>query len=334
MKVVVATHQSSLEHDTGRHHPERPQRVESVVRGVAASDVEVVGVISPPAEMSDLVRVHDRSYVEAVERFCRSGGGSLDTDTVASLATWDAALRSAGGVTMLAEELEIGSDAFGFVVTRPPGHHALRNRAMGFCLFNNVAVAGAMLRDRGRRVAIIDWDVHHGNGTQALLGDDPGVLYLSIHQDPFYPFEGDVGDIERMAPGTNVNIPLPARTGGDLYRRAWEELVLPVLSQFEPDRVLISAGFDAHVDDPLADMALTAADYGWMANTLAAVYPADRVVVALEGGYDLVALEESASATVRGLAGQTIPGDPLESPDHSGDALDRVVAAVGRHWKV
>lgn len=332
MKVVVAAHQSALEHDTGRHHPERSERVESVLQGVSGSGLEVVDVEAPRVEMSDLLRVHDSGYVEAVENFCRSGGGLLDTDTVASPATWDAALRAAGAVTMLVEELESRSDAFGFAVTRPPGHHALRDRAMGFCLFNNVAVAASRLRDRGQRVTILDWDVHHGNGTQALLGDDPGVLYVSLHQDAFYPFEGHLSDIERMAPGTNINLAFPARTGGDLYRRAWEELVLPVVTQFEPEWVLISAGFDAHVDDPLADMALVAADFGWMAARLGEAFPASRVTLALEGGYDLTALEESAGATVLGLAGKPGEGAPLESA-HS-VALDRIALAIAHHWKV
>ncbi len=335
MRVVVATHRSALEHDTGKHHPERPERVEAVIGGLLRSGADATEMESPRVERRDLARVHDPSYVEAVEGFCDAGGGHLDTDTVASPATWDAALRSAGGVMMLVEELEERSDALGFAVARPPGHHALRARAMGFCLFNNVAVAAAALRDRGRRVAIIDWDVHHGNGTQALLGEDPGVLYVSLHQDAFYPFEGHISDIERMAPGTNVNIPFPARTGGDLYRKAWEELVLPVVTKFEPDRILISAGFDAHVDDPLADMALVAADYQWMAFSLATVLPAHRVVVALEGGYHLDALEESAAATVLGLTGSGNGGGlPLTSPERSKAAFERAASAVARHWKV
>ena len=333
MKVVVATHQSALEHDTGIHHPERPERVEAVTRGIVRSGLEILHAEAPRVDMSDLVRVHDPSYVEAVEGFCRLGGGLLDTDTVASPSTWDAALRSAGAVTMLVEELEARSDGFGFAVIRPPGHHALRARAMGFCLFNNVAVAASMLRDRGQRVAIIDWDVHHGNGTQALLGDDPGVLYLSLHQDAFYPFEGHLSDIERMAPGTNVNLPFPATTAGDIYREAWEEVVLPVVTQFEPDRILVSAGFDAHVDDPLADMALVSGDFGWMSARLGEAYPASRVTLILEGGYDLDALEESARATVLGLSGGGEDGAPLESPSQSRTALDRIAAAVARHWK-
>jgi acetoin utilization deacetylase AcuC-like enzyme len=334
MEVVVATHRAVLEHDTGPHHPEGPERVESVTRGLHGSGLEVVDLEAPLVDMSDLVRVHDPSYVEAVERFCRLGGGLIDTDTVASPATWEAALRSAGAATMLAEQLEPGSDATGFAVTRPPGHHALRDRAMGFCFFNNIAVAASRLRDRRQRVAILDWDVHHGNGTQAILGDDPGVLYVSIHQDPFYPFEGHLSDIDRMAPGTNVNLPLPAGTGGDIYRRAWEELVLPVLKQFDPDRVLVSAGYDAHVDDPLADMALIVDDFGWMAAGLGDMYPPGSVVMVLEGGYDLSALEHSAAATVLGLSGETGDGTPFDSPDRARVALDRIAAAVGRHWKV
>jgi acetoin utilization deacetylase AcuC-like enzyme len=181
---------------------------------------------------------------------------------------------------------------------------------------------------------VLDWDGHHGNGTQAILHDDPGALYVSIHQEHFYPYGGSVDDIdETEAKGTVVNVPLPAHTAGDVYRRAWAEVVLPVVSQFEPDWVLISAGYDAHVDDYLADMRLLAADYGWMAAELTAVHPASRTVLALEGGYDLDALSDAAAASVRGLAGTIESFDPpLESPPHSHTAFGEAVAAVARHW--
>jgi acetoin utilization deacetylase AcuC-like enzyme len=334
MKVVVATHPSALEHDTGPGHPENPQRVAAVLRGVGGSGLEVVELEAPRAAIADLERVHDASYIEHIRLLCDAGGGMLDYDTVVSPASYEAALRAAGGVMALIEDLETRSDATGFAVSRPPGHHALSARAMGFCLFNNVAVAAAALREREMRVAILDWDVHHGNGTQALLGDDPGVLYVSLHQDGFYPYEGVPGDIDRMAPGTNVNVPLQAGTAGDVVRELWDGVVVPVVGLFEPDWVLVSAGFDAHQADPLAELSLVGSDYGYMAEAMRRVIAPERVVVALEGGYDPGALEESVSATLMGLAGEAPPGDPLSSPPGSRLAADTAVEAVSRHWAI
>lgn len=338
MEVLVATHGSSLKHDTGERHPERPERVEAVHRGVLGSGLDVVEVEAPRIDRSELAVAHDASYIEMIETYCSLGGGALDMDTVASPDTWEAALTAAGGVRVLTEELRERSDSTGFAITRPPGHHALRDRAMGFCIFNNIAISAALLRSRGERVAVLDWDVHHGNGTQALVGDDPGTLYVSVHQDHFYPFEGQVLDIDAgEAKGTNVNIPLPAWTAGDIYRRVWAEMVIPVLSQFEPDWVLISAGYDAHVDDPLADMNLVADDYGWMAAQVAAVHPPNRIVLALEGGYDLGALEQSAATTLMGLAGITADAESVpsrSSPTTAAAAVDEATEAISRHWTI
>lgn len=257
-------------------------------------------------------------------------------DTFVSEASWEAALTAAGGVRALVDELSDREDRTGFALTRPPGHHATSDQAMGFCVFNNVAVTAAYLRSRGERVAILDWDVHHGNGTQEMLADDPGVLYISLHQAHFYPFAGEVDDIDRgPAKGTTVNIPLPAGTAGDVYRRAWAELVLPVTEQFEPSWVLISAGFDAHTDDYLANLNLIADDYGWMTARLSRIHPAHRTIFALEGGYDLRALRQSSRAALLGLAGEfESDREPLESPRSSTAAIEDVATAIGRYWRV
>ena len=310
--------------------------MEAVLEGIRASALTVEEISSPPIERSELALVHDASYIEMIEKFCQLGGGALDMDTFAGPETWEAALTAAGGVRAVVEELRERSDVTGFALARPPGHHAMPGRAMGFCIFNNVAVTTAYLRSRGERVAILDWDVHHGNGTQAMLAGDTGVLYASIHQDHFYPFAGNVDDIEHgEAKGTVVNIPLPAGTAGDLYRRAWEELVVPVVGQFEPDWVLISAGFDAHADDHLANFLLEAGDYGWMASRLAALVSPSRIVFALEGGYDLTALRESAAAVLAGLRGETVtPGCTHSSPATTASALSIAAEAIGRHWRV
>jgi len=335
MKVVVASHPSSLRHDTGAFHPERPERVEAAGRGIRQSGLDIIEIESPRIERSELALAHDPDYVEMIESYCSLGGGALDMDTAVSEDSWEAALTSAGAVRALVEELEGRSDATGFAICRPPGHHAFPDRAMGFCIFNNVAIAAKLLRARGERVAILDWDVHHGNGTQEIVSQDPGILYVSVHQWNHYPHEGRLDDIELGSKGTVVNIPLPPGTAGDVYRRAWDELVIPVATQFEPDWVLVSAGYDAHLSDPLADMRLIADDYAWFASRLSEMVPPSRIVSALEGGYDLEALEQSAQATVLGIAGID-PG--LSAPGtSSGDAvaaLDEATEAIGAHWSV
>jgi acetoin utilization deacetylase AcuC-like enzyme len=334
MKVLLATHPSAWQHDTGDLHPERPERVTAVVEGAHQSGLEIVRMEAPAIERSLLTAVHHPDYVEAIEAVSKGGGGSLDFDTRLSESSWEAALHAAGSVHMLAEELGDSHDCTGFAVTRPPGHHALASRGMGFCLFNNVVITASWLRQQGRKVAVLDWDVHHGNGTQVLLAEDPGSLYVSMHQEPFYPFGGFVEDIENAAAGTTVNIPLPAGTAGDVVRDAWETMVLPVVSQFEPDWVLLSAGYDAHIDDPLADLSLNESDYGWMAARLAEIHPANRLIVALEGGYDLAALKGSVASTLQGLAGSEPSGPSLTSGPGSRAALARCRTAISRHWEL
>jgi acetoin utilization deacetylase AcuC-like enzyme len=316
-------------------HPERPERVGAVLRGIDDSGLAIERLTSPEILRAELALAHDPEYIAMIETFCRLGGGSLDMDTVASEGSWQAALTAAGGVVALTRELDEAGDAFGFAVARPPGHHALRDRAMGFCLFNNVAVAAMLLRSEGKRVAILDWDVHHGNGTQSLVLDDPGILYVSLHQRAFYPFDGQIEDIERgEAKGTTINFPFPAGTGGDLYRHAWGEIVIPVVREFSPDWVLVSSGYDGHVSDPLADMRLVAEDFGWMAAALADVHPPGRTVLALEGGYDLDALRQSTAATLQGLSGAPPSGLPLTSPIESMGAFEAISSAVSDHWSI
>ncbi|MGH8870944.1 MAG: histone deacetylase family protein [Acidimicrobiia bacterium] len=334
MQVVVAAHPSAMRHDTGRLHPERPERIGAVHRGIVESGLGLIEIESPPIERAELALVHDPDYVEMIETFCLLGGGALDMDTIASRDSWTAALTAVGGVKAAVQALEGRDEATGFVMCRPPGHHAMRARPMGFCLFNNVAVVAAWLRANGERVAILDWDVHHGNGTQTLVAADPGILYASLHQGNFYPFEGHPEDIEIGAKGTTINVSFPAGTAGDVYRVAWDQLVVPVLSQFAPDWVLVSAGYDAHTEDPLADLELLDSDFGWMASRLARVHPARRTVFALEGGYDLDGLRHSARATVLGMAGEEHFGPPLISVPASASAVEEAREPVSRHWDV
>ena len=334
MRVVLVTHDSSLEHNTGRGHPERPARVPAVVEGVRGAGHTVIDLGAPEATTANLELIHDPAYILAIERFCASGGGPVDPDTVAHRASWEAALRSAGAGLAAVEALREGEAEIGFVVMRPPGHHALRAQAMGFCFFNNVAITARSLVEAGERVAIVDWDVHHGNGTQDAFYDEPGVLYVSLHEYPAYPGTGWHTETGTAAgTGTTVNIPWPQGTDGRAYRWAIDALVRPVLEQFQPTWLLVSAGYDAHEADPLAGIRLRADDYRYMAGRLSAVVPPGRSVVFLEGGYDLEALRVSAGATVDGWAG----GDPGSSgADLDGGAAGRLglaaLAAAGRHW--
>jgi acetoin utilization deacetylase AcuC-like enzyme len=336
MKVIVASHPSSLRHDTGPFHPEKPERVEAVRRGISESGLEVVDIEAPRIERSELALAHDPGYIEMIESYSSLGGGALDMDTAVSEDSWEAALRSAGAVRVLIDELEKGDDATGFALCRPPGHHALSDRAMGFCLFNNVAISAKLLRARGERVAILDWDVHHGNGTQAIVADDPGILFVSVHQSRHYPHQGLLEDIETGSKGTVVNIPLPRGTAGDVYRRAWAELAIPVAAQFQPDWVLVSSGYDAHVDDPLADFRLTPGDFGWIASRVSEVISPSRIVLALEGGYDLEGLRASAAATVLGVAGIELDFEEPRRSEGEGAkaALEAATEAIRAHWAV
>jgi acetoin utilization deacetylase AcuC-like enzyme len=295
-------------HDGGGH-PERPARVDAVMAGVGDLALELgdeLELVAPePAGIAALARVHSLAYLQRLEEFCLGGGGDLDPDTFARPDSWEAALLSAGAGLQAIEVQRQRSDGVAFVATRPPGHHALADRAMGFCLLNNVAVSAAALVADGERVLIVDWDVHHGNGTQALFWDEPSVLYVSTHQSPFYPGTGAADEVGGPgAPGLTVNVPLPAGATGDVVRRALDEVAGPVIDDFGPTWVLISAGFDAHREDPLANLALSSGDFAELARTVSAYAPRPgRIIGFLEGGYDLGALRSSVAATLGALTG-------------------------------
>jgi len=336
MRVLLVTHPASMDHDTGVGHPERPARVPAVIEGVRSAGVEVVD-IEPAAATPEILRlVHEPAYVAAVERFCASGGGALDSDTVARPGSWRAALHSAGAGPAAVEALRRGDAEVAFIATRPPGHHAMPARAMGFCLFNNIAITAQLLVNQGQRVAIVDWDVHHGNSTQDVFYDDPSVLYISMHEFPAYPGTGWLHEVGGgRAAGLTVNFPWPTGTGGAAYRWGFDVVVLPVLEQFAPDWLLVSAGYDAHRADPLAGIELEADDYRFMAGRIARVVPDGRAVLFLEGGYDLAALRTSTTATLQGW--EAGPVEPTVDDPGGGPAVEiagRVAAETSHHWEL
>lgn len=304
-RLVVISTEGCDAHDVPNRHPEAPGRLVSAAAGVRSSvPSERMRAISPPhASIDDLANAHEREYLERLLADAESGGSQLDADTYTSRGSFETARRAAGAMLAAVDEVDSGRAQRAFALVRPPGHHALADRAMGFCLVNNVAVAAARLRNKGERVVIIDWDVHHGNGTQDIFYNDPQVLYISTHQAPHYPGTGAVNEVGAGdARGTNLNIPLRAGSAGDMMRAAFDEVVLPAVTEFAPTRVLLSAGFDAHRDDPLADLQLTSSDYVDLTHRVLSVCPNGELVAVLEGGYDFQALARSAGAVAAVLA--------------------------------
>jgi acetoin utilization deacetylase AcuC-like enzyme len=309
---LYVRHPLSLEHQTGPH-PENPHRIEAIEARMESLDwLGMERMEAPAATREQLERVHSAAHVDAIEALSARGGGMIDLDTVASARSFDAALRAAGGAVAAVERLLAGEAGFAFCGLRPPGHHAESARAMGFCLFNNIAVATAQALAAGgaERVLILDWDVHHGNGTEATFYGTDRVLYASIHQSPLYPGTGAPGDIgSGEGEGYNVNLPVPPGAGPDEFLALVQHVVAPLARGYEPDLLAISAGFDAHRDDPIAQCRLDEAAYADMAATardLAAELDAP-ILLCLEGGYDLGALSASVAATLTALAGDEPP---------------------------
>lgn len=306
MKTILLTHPACIEHDPGPMHPECPDRLRAVMEALKAKEFETLDRREAPrATVDQIARVHDRRYVEQLlAAVPDSGLVRLDPDTAMCPASGEAALRAAGALCAAVDAVMAGEAKNAFCAVRPPGHHAEPAHAMGFCLFNNVAVGAGQARAMHglKRIAVADFDVHHGNGTQAMFWDDADLLYASTHQSPHYPGTGSVG--ERGVAGNIVNAPLAAYTGSAEFRRAMEAIILPAITEFAPEFLLISAGFDAHAADPLAALQLTEDDFAWATRQLMAIADEScdgRVVSTLEGGYDLAALGRSAAAHVRTL---------------------------------
>jgi acetoin utilization deacetylase AcuC-like enzyme len=312
-------HPSSFEHDTGAH-PENASRLRAIETALGREDwVGLERVEAPAATRQQLERVHSPEHVDAIREFSERGGGLIDFDTVVSEGSFEAALHAAGGAVRAVDRMLGDGERLAFCGLRPPGHHAERSAAMGFCLFNNVAVAIAhALAEHGiERAVILDWDVHHGNGTEAIFAASPQVLYASIHQSPLYPGTGAAGDTGvGEGEGFTINLPVPPGSGPDDFLSLVQHVVAPAARAHRPGLVAISAGYDAHRADPLAQCLLDEAAYSDMAATmrdLAGELDAP-VLVCLEGGYDLDALAASVVATLRALTGTEPPREASEEP--------------------
>ncbi len=322
MKVGLVYDPVYLKHDTGQH-VENAGRLEAIISHLDQTGLsrQLTPVEPRAASAEELSAVHDKQYISHIGDVAQRGGGWLDADTVMSAESYEAAVYAAGGAITATEAVITGQVASAFALLRPPGHHATSRRAMGFCLFNNVAVATeyALAKHNLERVAIIDFDVHHGNGTQDIFYDNPRVLYVSTHEYPFYPGTGDIEETGRgAARGTKVNIPLPADCGDDEYLHVFEEIISPVVERFKPQLIMVSAGYDPHWADGLALMQVTTTGFAQMVKIirgLAEELCHGHIVICLEGGYHLQALAHSVKATFDTLIGNAAIDDPLgQSP--------------------
>jgi acetoin utilization deacetylase AcuC-like enzyme len=309
MTTLLLTHPACLEHDTGFGHPERADRLRAIDDGLSGDTFKALTrEEAPRADLNQIERLHPKAYVELVHAAIPTQHLNwLDPDTVVSPGSWEAALRAAGAIVRAVDQVAAGQADNAFCAVRPPGHHAEPSHAMGFCLFNNVAIGALHARAAhgAKRVAVVDFDVHHGNGTQAAFWTDKDLFYGSTHQMPLFP---GTGALNETGVGNIFNAPLAPGDGSEEFRAAYEDRILPALDAFAPDFLLISAGFDAHLKDPLAQLRLAEPDFAWVTEKLleaAAKHTGGKLVSTLEGGYDLDALAASTAVHVQALMSGT-----------------------------
>ena len=329
-----------LEHDTGAGHPERPERIGVLLPVINAATHHYTAIPAREASGDELALVHDGAYVEEVAATQYRPGFAFDADTPTCQRSYETARLAAGGFLALLDAVMAGSVHNGFAFVRPPGHHAERHRAMGFCLFNNVAVGAEYLRRHHglERILIVDWDLHHGNGTQHMFESDPGVLYVSSHQYPYYPGTGAIDEVGRgNGEGYTVNLAFPAGFGDAEYLDAFTRIVAPIAQQYAPQFVLISAGFDAHARDPLGGMEVSEAGFRALARLLLDIarnHADGRCAAILEGGYDLTAIRNSSNEVLMELQGKRDPVVRPMAPSRAGGLIERIRKVQSRYWKL
>jgi len=337
MSTGVVLDERYLAHDTGPGHPERAERITALLSAIAPRS-DLVRVEPRAGTGDEITLVHAEGHFERVAHTRTLSRFAFDADTPVSARSFDTACLAVGGGLALLDEVVAGRLRTGFAFVRPPGHHAERERAMGFCLFNNVAIGAAYLRAHHglERVMIVDWDVHHGNGTQNIFARDPGVLYVSTHRYPFYPGTGGLDEVGiGDGAGFTVNIPFPGGVGDADFVEAFRTVIEPIALQYEPQLVLISAGFDAHWRDPLGGMGVTEQGFAAMARSLLGVAEqtaGGRCVAILEGGYDLAATRDSAAAVLDAMSGTRMPSSPVRQPGLRA-LFDAVRRAHAPFWK-
>jgi acetoin utilization deacetylase AcuC-like enzyme len=313
-KPLVVIDQGYLKHLPGESHPERPERIQALLNLAGALDKQMFELASPrAATRADVEYTHGADHVRLVESTSKHNRYALDGDTITCRDSFGVALLAVGGFLTLLDAIASKQSSNGFALVRPPGHHALRDHAMGFCLFNTMAIGAEYLKRvyGAKKILIMDWDVHHGNGTQAAFYDDPTVLFISTHQFPFYPGSGAVNETGVGAgDGFTLNIPLPAGCTDAEYLQVFQDIVVPAAEKFQPDWILVSAGFDPHRRDPLGGMNVTEEGFGAMARLLLALanrFADGRIAFLLEGGYDLAGLRDSVAAVLAAMQAQVPP---------------------------
>jgi acetoin utilization deacetylase AcuC-like enzyme len=331
-KTALVVDSDYLKHRPGEFHPERPERIQVLLGLADELDSERFRILPPKAATRrDIESCHGADYIALVESTSKANQYALDGDTITCRDSFATGLLAVGGFLRLLDAMAAGESSNGFALVRPPGHHALRDQAMGFCLFNTIAIGAQHLKQvyGAARILIMDWDVHHGNGTQDAFYDDPSVLFISTHQFPFYPGSGALSEVGIDAgEGYTINIPLPAGCGDAEYLRVFRDVVVPAVSKFAPQWILVSAGFDPHRRDPLGGMEVTENGFGAMAQCLVELanqYAGGKIALLLEGGYDLLALRNSVAAVLESLQQKTRQG---EGANPGGERIQPLVRRI------